>query len=338
MKILIVANYKKDEGGISGVVINHYNGLKNEGFPVRIFNTKKNSIIRIVLLLKLVFIVKKYDVIHIHCCSGLGFYPAVIGILGAKIFNSKKTVLTYHGGAAEQFLSQYPKFIKYFISKADEITVMSEFLHKTFFKFGINTVILKNVINKAIEYRKVDFQSVKLVSIRSLSSNYNIHDICESFKLIKKEYPKATLQIVGGGELENRIRESYEEIAGISFIGRVSNNEIMKILKNNNIFISVPTFDNQPMSILEAFASGLIVISTNVGGIPFMIEKQINGLLVDVNKPEEIKNKVVWIMENKQKANIIIENGYNEVKKYNWSNIGPKLLKLYQNQSFNFNT
>ena len=330
MKILIVANYIKNFGGISIVVNNYANKLSKEGFNVEIFNTKRNAIIRLVLILSLLVKVRKFDVIHIHGCSGLGFYPIIIGIISSKLIYSKKTIITFHGGGIESFISKRKNFIVRFFKKADYITVMSSFLHQAFSKILINTVILRNIIDiEIIKESHNNYSQIKLLSIRNISTNYNIPDIIEAYKIIKDTYQNALLKIIGNGELCQTIKKRCIEFPNIEFIGALPNNMIPEMIRDSNIFITVPNQDNQPISILEAWANGTIVISTNVGGVPDMITHKKNGLLVDVNSPQQIANQIFWIVENPEFAKSIIEEGKLEVTKYLWEKTGPLLIDLY---------
>ena len=139
------------------------------------------------------------------------------------------------------------------------------------------------------------------------------------------------MSIYGTGSEHNSLTELVAKygILDVEFLGVIPNEEIPNELSKYNIMVSVPSFDNQPMSILEAFACGLIVISTNVGGIPYMIEDGRNGLLVDVNNPNQIADNIKWIMMNPELALQIIEEGRIEVAKYLWECIRPILFDLY---------
>jgi len=334
MKIIIIANYTEDKGGISGVVFNHFKKLTEEGHTVQIFSTYRSQLTRIFLFFLLMVKVRKYDVVHIHGCSGRGFLPVVIGILSAKVFNKRKTIVTYHGGGAEDFLKKRKKLIKWFLGKADYITVMSGFLQDVFKRFDIDTVILKNVIDIDIDTKiSSGFSTPKLLSIRGLSKIYNINDIIEAFKIVKKKYPTASLKIAGTGEEQENLVKLVAGCEQIEFLGKLPSSKMSELMKENNIFISVPSFDNQPMSILEAFASGIIIIASNVGGVPYMIENGRNGLLVDVNSPEQIVEKIDWIIENPESAIQIVEEGKKEVEKYLWKNIRQTLIGFYLNLS-----
>ena len=95
-------------------------------------------------------------------------------------------------------------------------------------------------------------------------------------------YNNAELKIIGSGKDIDYLKTFCNErnLNNVEFVGFVPNREIGLALKGSNVFISVPSVDNQPLSILEAFAFGIPVIATDVGGIQYMIVDSFNGLLV----------------------------------------------------------
>ena len=336
MKILIIGNYIKDNGGISGVIFNHYTKIKVDGHEVAIFNTKKNPFARIFLIFLLIFKIRKYNIIHAHGSSNFGFFPIVISIIASKVIFNKRTVVTYHGGGAKSFLQKRGKFIRAILSRADCVTVMSGFLQKIFDDFRIKTEILPNLISVVIrEDSSLRFDIPKLVSIRALKSIYNIQDILKAYAIIKETHPTSQLKIVGNGyELDRLLKLSETlKLNDVTFLGSLPNEQVPDELVQSNIMITVPSYDNQPMSILESFACGIPVISTNVGGIPYMIEDGVSGFLVDVNQPLQIAEKVNWIISNSEQTNEIICNAKKELKKHQWEAIKKQLFDIYNNRN-----
>lgn len=332
MKILIVANYNANKGGISGVVFNHYQKLSEEGYSVQIFSTKNNVLFRILIIFPLIAQVVRKDIVHIHGCSYFGFFPIVVGILAGKVICRKKSIVTYHGGDADRFLARRSRFVRWFLTKADCVTVMSDYLRAVYAKYNISTVVLPNILNiNCLNNGRIDWDKSypKLLSIRRLTETYNIPDIIEAYKIVKRRYPKATLQIAGTGSLSDQIVKSIEGVEGITYLGLIDNKDVPKLMQENNILISVPRIDNQPMTLLEAFACRIPVISSNVGGVPYMITDTVNGLLVEVNNPKQISEKIEWLMENPERTKKIVNEAAKEVQKYCWESVGKKLLSLY---------
>lgn len=335
MSILIVGNYIEDNGGISGIIYNHFIKVREEGHDVAIFNTKRSSFERLFLFLPLLIKSRNYNIIHVHGCSSFGFYPVVLGIIVGRCFYRKRTVVTYHGGGAEEFLQKHSKFVRTILLKANCVMVMSGFLQNVFKKYRIDTTILPNLIDVEIrEDSFLCFDLPRLISIRALKRNYNIDDIINALSIINEKYPNSQLKIIGTGEKYELLLSLSEQlkVANVTFEGMLINEQIPDELLKSNIMISVPSFDNQPMSILEAFACGVPVISSRVGGIPFMIEDWETGFLVDVHKPEQIAEKVNWIMTNPEKTKKVIENAKSEVKRYQWSSIKKQLFDIYEGE------
>lgn len=334
MKVLIVANYKEGIGGISGVVYNHVCKLQEEGYQVNIFNTRVSIIKRLFLVFSLSKAVKQVDVVHAHGCSFWGFFPVFISVIACKLIQKKRLIVTYHGGGADDYLRRNTYWIVRFLKQVDTITVMSGFLESVFAKYNIKTIILPNLSNVIIQKEIcADFAKPKLVSVRSHEEIYNVCDIIDAFAIIKKQYPNAELKILGKGSLTDELKKQVHTLAlqHVEFFGAVTSEQVPDILRSSNIFISVSSFDNQPMSVLEAFASGIPVIASNVGGVPFMVRDHYSGLLVDVHAPDQIADKVIWIMNHREDTNTMIKNAQAELAMYQWSHIKQILEKLYNN-------
>lgn len=331
MKVLLVSNYKKGTGGISGQVELLAKNLTKEGIEVEIFNTKGSILYRLGCKKRLKCKAIDYDVIHIHCCSNFGFFPAVLGVtVGRRL--GKRTVLTYHGGGAESFFNRHKRFVRHFLCRTDANIVLSGYLGQVFDKFEIPYTIIPNVIEFDTSHYK-ERQTIKpnFISIRTLSPLYNIECILRAYKIVKNQIPEASLRIVGDGPSRESLEEMArtEEIKDVTFVGRVSNTEIYNQLDQADIMLSTPRIDNMPVSVLEGFNAGLLVISSSVGGVPYMIEDGINGLLFKDDDENELSQKMIYAIKEQTKSQNMILNAHNDVRKYQWTTIRESLLSLY---------
>lgn len=331
MRILIVANYNDKNGGISGQVTLLAKHLREDGFDVEIFSTKASPIKRISFFSSLEKTARDYDVIHVHCCSYLGFYPAILACHVAKKLN-KRLVLTYHGGGGEKFFKKWDWAVRRYMNATDENIVLSGFLAEIFKKFGYKYRIIPNILGQKdeIRFRRSDVNP-KFISVRSHEPIYNIECILRAFKIVKDSLPEATLDVLADGSLRKKLEQYVidENIKDVKFVGKVPNSEIGEYLQRNDIFISMPRIDNQPMSVLEAWRYGLLVISSNVGGVPYLVDDNKAGILVPSDDSESLAKAMIQAVEESDKSLSIMRNGTENLKEYSWSNIRNKIMSVY---------
>lgn len=334
MKVLLVSNYKPGTGGISGQVELLARNLAKEGIGVDIFNTKGSFGFRLKCIKLLERKAEDYDVLHIHCCSSFGFIPAILGVgVGNKL--GKRTVLTYHGGGAEEFFRKHTRLVRYYLSRTDSNIVLSGFLGQVFDKYRIPYTVIPNIIEfDSSRYKERQTINPNFISIRTLSPLYNIECILRAFKQVKLQIPDATLRIVGDGPSRASLEEMVktEDIKDVTFVGRVDNKEIYNQLDQADILLSAPRIDNMPVSILEAFNAGLLVISSNVGGVPYMIEDGKNGLLFESENNADLADKMILSLAI-EKAVPMIANARKCLLAYSWEAVFSKLLKQYNQEN-----
>jgi glycosyltransferase involved in cell wall biosynthesis len=128
-------------------------------------------------------------------------------------------------------------------------------------------------------------------------------------------------------ELEGYVQE--HKLTGVRFIGQVPNDKIYNYFANASIMLSAPKIDNMPVSLLEAMNAGLLVISSRVGGVPYMIKDGKTGLLFESDNSEDMAAKMLWALEHPQEINTMIIAAQKEVQKYSWDKVKKLLFKIY---------
>lgn len=331
-RILLISNYKPGIGGINAQVdlLQRYVNLEDE-WHADIFSTKGNPLRRCMAFFRLLCRARQYDVLHIHACSQWGMVPAVFGIIAGKV-SRKKTIVTYHGGGAAEYFAKHAGFVHRWLCRADEVVVLSGFLKEIFDKYHIPCVVIPNiVVLQPQKERKVRSIEPKFISIRHLEPLYNISCVLHAYEQVLKHYPHATLDILGQGsqraELEAYVHE--HNLTGVTFVGQVPNDKIYDYLESAHIMLSAPKADNMPVSILEAMNAGLLVISSKVGGVPYMIEDGETGLLFESENSNDLAKKMIWALEHTEEANNMILAAQKEVQKYSWEKVKKQLFKVY---------
>lgn len=331
MKILLACNYKPGVGGISGQVEILQKKLREEGYVADVFSTKASVWNRLLMLPKLRRAAQAYDVLHIHCCSGWGFLPAVLGVkAGNKL--GKREVLTYHGGGGETFFDKHPRLVRKYLTRTDTNIVLSDFLAKVFEKHHLPYTIIPNIIElDASNFRQRESMKPRFICIRAHEELYNIPCILRAFQKVQKEIPDASLTLVGDGSLHECLIQQANSMGlkNVAFTGRVDNSKIFEFLDQADIMISAPKIDNMPVSLIEAMNAGLLVVSSNVGGVPYMIEDGNNGLLFESDNDSELAEKMIWAVEHQDRAQSIVQKAKQSVQQYQWLNVKDKLFEVY---------
>ncbi len=332
-RILYVTNYKPGKGGISGQVDYLMRFLPDgKEYYADIFSTYGSVFQRILFFFSLFFRVRKYDIVHIHGCSGYGFLPIVYGMVAGKLWR-RKVIVTYHGGGAEAFFARHPHWVRFWLMKADERVVLSGFLRAVFDKYGIPSCIIPNVVELKddvfVERKEI---LPKFISMRHLRDLYNIPCILRAFERVQKQVPEAELVLLGDGDKKKEL-ESYvveHGLKSVRFIGHVPNEKIGDYLQKSDVMLSSPREDNMPVSLLEAFSAGLLVITSNVGGVPYMVEHGRTGLLFESDNDSDMADQMLWALSHQSESLQIIKNAKEEVKQYSWEVVGQQIKSLYE--------
>lgn len=331
MKVLLICNYKPGVGGISGQVDILQRKLCEEGHVTEIFNTKASLWNRLWMMPRLLRKAEDYNVLHIHCCSNRGFLPAVLGInVGRRL--GKRIVLTYHGGGGERFFDHHHRMVCHYLNKTDANIVLSGFLAQVFEKHGIPFTIIPNVVElNHVRYRKRESLHPNYICVRAHEPLYNIPCILRAFQKVQSVLPEATLTLVGDGSQHQQLIRQTEAMAlhHVSFTGRVENRDIYTYLDQADVMVSAPKVDNMPVSLLEAMNAGLLVISSHVGGVPYMIEDQVTGLLFESGNDEELASKMLWAIHHNEQTKEILIQANQKVCDYRWENVRNKILSVY---------
>ena len=286
----------------------------------------------ILYLLNLLLEVRKYDVIHIFSASYLSFLIAPTPAILVSRLYGKKTVLNYHSGEAEDHLRRWPGSTRSMFKLVDKIVVPSEYLVRVFAKFGFETVAIFNLIDlDRFEFRERTTLRPVFLSNRNLEVHYGVDDLLRAFANIQREIPNAVLTVVGDGSQRNALENLATELQlkHTTFTGRVEHDEINRHYSATDIYLNASKIDNQPLSILEAFACGLPVVTTDAGGIPDIVTDEITGFLVPVGAYEALAARALKLLSHPDIIRPMIERARAECTRYTWSVVCPQWLNLY---------
>ena len=304
--------------------------------PLRLLQSIKyvrTLVTSIVYCINLLLKVPRHDVVHTFSASYLSFLIAPApAIIIARLFG-KKVILNYHSGEAEDHLRCWPRTALPIIKMADDLIVPSQYLVEVFRKFGLRAHAVANIIDEdRFKYHERRPLLPIFLSNRNLYPLYNIACILRAFAKIQARFNDARLIIAGDGSqrpaLESLARDL--QLRNVEFCGLVAPDKMNELYDECHIFLNSSNIDNMPGSILESFASGMPVVSTNAGGIRFLITHEKTGLLVPKNDHEAMASWAIQLLDSPEFATSIARNAYEECSAYTWAAVREVWLDAYR--------
>jgi glycosyltransferase involved in cell wall biosynthesis len=297
--------------------------LESEGYTIFYASNKRNKVLR---LLDMVYCFFRYqrqvDYVLIDTYSTHNFYYALLISQLCRIFK-KPYIPNLNGGNLPVRLKNHP-FLSSLIFKYAYVNVSpSAFLREAFEGYGYcNVIYIPNTIEiKYYDYMKKDAKQLKLLWVRSFSKIYNPLLAVRVLKaLIAKGYP-ASLCMVGpdaDGSLKAVKQLAKLLKVPVKFPGKLEKPVWIALATDYSIFINTTNFDNTPVSVIEAMALGLPVVSTNVGGMPYLIDHGKDGLLVEPDDVEQMVDAILELHKNNSLAETMARKARLKVEQFDW--------------------
>ncbi|HYY59203.1 MAG TPA: glycosyltransferase family 4 protein, partial [Pyrinomonadaceae bacterium] len=245
--------------------------------------------------------VRSYDVIHVFSASYYSYLlSAAPAIIIGRLYG-KKTVLNYRSGEAEDHLQNWRWTALPTIRWADAIVVPSGYLVDVFARFGLRARAIFNIIElDRFRFRERRPLRPVFLTSRLLEPLYNVGCALRAFALIQKRFPDASLVVAGDGpqraELEKLAREL--NLRNTEFIGGIPFEKMAALCDRADIYLNAPNLDNMPSSITECLASGMPVVTTNAGGIPYIVKHEETCLMVERNDHEAMAAAAIRLLED----------------------------------------
>jgi L-malate glycosyltransferase len=293
----------------------------------------RTFIVSIFYVATLLLRVWRYDVIHVLSASYFSFILAPTpALLIAKLYR-KKTILNYRSGEAEDHFTRWGKSIFWIIRLADRIIVPSGYLVEVFGKFGFKAESIFNVSDfNAFQYRERRIVTPHILVARNLEPLYNIETSIRAYAAIKSKFNAATLTITGYGSDERRLKSMVRDldIKDVIFTGRVERKQMPALFQQADIFLNSSVIDNMPVAIIEAFYAGLPVVTTDAGGIPYIVRDRESGLLTQMRDVDALAVALGEVIDNADLRQKIINGGRAFAQECSWQRVKWQWAKAYR--------
>ncbi len=246
-------------------------------------------------------------------------------------FFHKQLIIHIHGNYLGQEYENLKgikkKMFKYLISRANKGIVLSKSLRRNLEPFlpasriyelpnFVEDYLFSINMEKKLEQ---NFEELRIIYLSNLMKEKGILDLLEALSILRKENIQFKAKIAGHidqalrGNIENYLNDLKDNV---EYLGVVYGEQKKKLLEWGNVFI-FPTFykiEGQPISILEAMATGNVILTTKHGGIPDIFKEGINGFYIEKQNPKNIVNKLKFLLQNKNLCKEIMEHNMNEAK------------------------
>ncbi len=274
---------------------------------------------------------RRADVVHVFSASYTSFVLAPLPAWLIARLLGKPVLLNYHSGEAPDHLRR-SRLARAVLRRVGTSIVPSRFLVDVFAGFGLAAEAIPNVIDRErFSFRRREPLRPHLLSTRNFEANYNVACTLRAFARIQARHPHATLSLVGSGSEAESLRGLAAGLGvhGVRFLGRVAPADMARHYADADVYLQTPAVDNMPLSVLEAFASGIPVVSTDVGGVRAMLTHDVHGLLAPPDDDAAIADAVCRLLAEPGLAARLADAARRETDAYVWDAVRDRWASAY---------
>ncbi len=273
------------------------------------------------------------DVVHVMANSGWAWHLMAAPAVRIARLRGVPVVVNYRGGEADPFLRRHASWVRSTLRLAQALIVPSGYLQSVFSRHGIAAEIVPNIIDLT-RFSPASGRSRRphLVVTRNLEDIYDIPTALRALLRVRQRFALAHLTIAGSGPRRAALEQLAAELGvrqAVTFTGRLDNEQVAALYRNADLLLNPSTVDNMPNSLLEAMASGVPIVSTGVGGIPFLVEHERTALLVPPGDPGAMAIAALRVLEDDALRATLVGAGLDACRAYTWERVQPRLFAAY---------
>jgi L-malate glycosyltransferase len=332
--ILYIGNKLSHHGFTPGVIETLGKQLEEAGLKVFYAGTRKNRFFRLLeILFKTITIGRRVDYILIDTYSSAAFWFAFFAGVLAKVVGTEYITIL-HGGDLPARLSKSVYASSILFGRSLENVAVSGYLEYEFKRAGFKTRLIPNNIDISLyNFKERKKFTPSLLWVRSFHSLYNPLMAVDTISILKEYYPDVRLAMVGpdkDGSLESFcLYAAKKGVAGnILITGRLSKSDWIKLSEEYDFFLNTTDFDNTPVSVIEAMALGMCIVSTNPGGIPYLLTDSFNASLVNKGDANAMAEKILQLINLPLKAREMALEARKTAEKFDWERVKPLWMTL----------
>lgn len=342
--VLLVGNFLSSSLGNRSVCEDLALRLTRSHWPVLTTSARRGRLLRVYDMVRTAWYTRyDYRVALVDVFSGQAFLwaEAVCQLLS---WIGKPYILTLRGGNLPVFAKRWPRRLRRLLHSAAVVTTPSRYLFETMVHYCMDLQLLPNPLDlSAYKFKLRKKLQPSLVWLRSFHSMYNPSLAPKVLVRLVESFPSISLTMIGpdrgDGSLYamQRTATQLNVAERIELPGKITKAEVPDWINRGDIFLNTTNIDNTPVSVLEAMACGLCVISTEVGGIPYLLEHEHDALLVPPDDPVSMATAVHRLLTEPGLAERLSRNARQKAEQFDWSIILPRWEALLKSVAENEN-
>ncbi len=308
--------------------------LEGEGYELLYSSDQKNQVLRLFAMLFSIFRNRRsVGIVLIDTYSSSAFYYAWASAQLCRLLGIKYIPILRGGNLPERIANSKKLTDQVFCNSLTNVIVSDYMKNSMEGRSYRYTLIPNNIDLRLYKFLQRDKAGPRLLWVRAFHTVYNPQLALRVTKKLSVQYPAITLTMVGpkkdaSYDLCRKLSTELGLDDKVTFTGKLSKEDWRLVSEKHDIFINTTNFDNLPISVLEAMALGMPVVSTNVGGVPYLINNEKNGLLVNPGKEDEMCDAIVKLLNDPQLTGALSKNARLSSELYDWSNIRKKWNEL----------
>jgi glycosyltransferase involved in cell wall biosynthesis len=278
----------------------------------------------------------RVDLMHVMANSGWSWHLFAAPAIWIGSLRGVPVVVNYRGGEAPRFLARSAFLVRPTIARAAALVVPSGFLREVFERARIATSVVPNVVDVR-RFRpgagEPGDRPPHVVVARNLEPLYDVASALRAFERVRATSPGAVMTVAGTGPEGARLESLADELGiadAVRFAGRLDRQGMAELYRSSTVVLNPALADNMPNSILEALASGVPVVSTNVGGVPYMVRDGETALLVPPRDHSAMAEAISRLHGDRGLRNQLVRNGLQEVQQYTWERVRDRWASVYE--------
>ena len=294
------------------------------------------SIFRLIpYLFRLWRLAGRVDVIHVMSNSGWSWQLFSAPMVWIGSMRKTPVIINYRGGEAATYFSKSIARVRPSMKRASCLVVPSGYLRQVFADYGLQAEVIPNIVRleRFVEPERREQGQLRLIITRNLEAIYGIPTAIRAVQLIADTVPSARLDIAGSGPQRGELEALVGKLGlgnRVRFLGRLGSAEIDTLYQSADILLNPTTVDNMPNSLLEAMAAGVAIVSTRVGGVPFIVEHGRTALLTEIGDARQMADAVIRLYRDRRLRQALVDNALQDVQQYAWPEVRNQWLSLYQ--------